>query len=114
MPHFIIDCSYGVLSYATEETINTQVHQVALSTDLFDERDIKVRINSFKNYLVGCKKEEFIHVFANIMEGRSQSQKAELSKRMVQRLTNMFPGVPNIAMNVREFEKSTYCNRNML
>jgi len=26
----------------------------------------------------------------------------------------MFPQVSNIAMNVSEFEKSTYCNKNMI
>jgi len=26
----------------------------------------------------------------------------------------MFPQVANIAINVRDFEKATYCNKNML
>jgi len=29
-------------------------------------------------------------------------------------LSEMFPQVSNIAMNVSEFEKSTYCNKNMI
>ena len=63
---------------------------------------------------MGNKKEDFIHVFANIMEGRSTEQKADLSNKVVQKLTSMFPHISKIAMNVRDFDKATYCNRDML
>lgn len=114
MPHFVVDCSKGVLFFHDEETINQQIHIIANSTDLFEENDIKVRVNSFETYIVGNKKEDFIHVFANIMEGRTVAQKANLSKLIVKKLTEMFPNVANIAMNVSDFEKATYCNKNML
>ena len=114
MPHFVLDCSAEILDIHAEEDIIAQIHRVAFSTKLFNEGDIKVRLNPYKQYLVGNKKAYFIHVFANILEGRTVAQKADLSKRVVQRLAAMFPQVPNIAMNVREFEKATYCNRNMI
>lgn len=114
MPHFVMDCSKSILDIHSEEEIIRQVHFVANSTRLFDERDIKVRVNSFKKYLVGNKKEDFIHVFTDIMGGRSVEQKADLSKKIVQKLTDMFPHVNNIAMNVRDFDRETYCNRDML
>ena len=114
MPHFIVDCSETVFTEHSEEEILEQVHFVAHSTGLFDEGDIKVRVNPFKTYSVGNKKEDFIHVFAYIMEGRSIEQKADLSKRVVQRLASLFPMVSKIAMNVYDFEKATYFNRDML
>ena len=114
MPHFVLDCSESVLEIHPEEQIIQQVHNVANSTQLFNEGDINVRVNIYKQYLVGNKKEDFIRVFANIMEGRSVEQKADLSKKVVQMLATMFPNVPNIGMSVSEFEKATYCNRNMI
>ena len=114
MPHFIIDCSESILKTYSEEQIIKQVHLAANSTELFNENDIKVRVNPFKKYSTGNKIQDFIHVFANIMEGRSIEQKAKLSKKIVQELTSMFPTVPNIGTNIIEFEKATYCNRNML
>ena len=114
MPHFILDCSETVLAEHSEEQILEQVHFVAHSTGLFDEDDIKVRVNPFKTYAVGNKKQDFIHVFAYIMEGRSTEQKADLSKRVVQKLSSLFPRVSKIAMNVYDFERATYCNREML
>ena len=114
MPHFIIDCSEGILGSHSEEEIIEQVHISAVSTELFNKNDVKVRVNVFKKYSTGDKKEDFIHVFANIMEGRSIEQKFNLSQTIVRHLTLMFPLVPNIGTNVIEFEKTTYFNRNML
>jgi len=114
MPHFIIDCSEGILKSRSQDEIIAQVHISAVSTKLFNKNDVKVRVNFFEKYSTGDKKEDFIHVFANIMQGRSIEQKANLSKTIVKDLTLMFPLVPNIGTNVIEFEMATYFNRNML
>ena len=65
MPHFVIDCSQSILQSKTEEQVIERVHRAATSTNLFDEGDIKVRVNPFAIYSVGNKREDFIHVFAN-------------------------------------------------
>ena len=90
------------------------VFDTAFTTGLFKREDIKVRINPFTNYLVGGKKDDFIHVFANIMEGRNTAQKKNLSDNIVRGLKAMFPEVPIISINIRDFEKSTYCNKTMV
>ena len=114
MPHFIVDCSESVLDVHSEEQILEQVHLIAHATQLFDEDDIKVRVHPYRKYLVGNKKQDFIHVFAYVMEGRSTGQKADLSRRIVQTLSSMLPHIAKIAVNVYDFEKATYCNRDML
>jgi len=114
MPHFVMDCSDTVLNLYEQKFICEQIHLVALDTGLFVESEIKVRLNPFKTCLVGNNKEAFIHVFAHIMQGRTTIQKATLSKQVVVKLTKMFPSIENIAMNVADFEKATYCNQAML
>ena len=114
MPHFVMDCSESVLKSHDEEFIIQQIHFAANSTGLFDEGDIKVRLNLFQKYSVGNKREDFIHVFAHIMQGRTTEQKAHLSQKIVAELVALFPDVPNIATNISDFEKATYCNRAML
>ena len=114
MPHFIMDCSENILNTHDEEFIIEQIHLVAHSTGLFDEGDIKVRINPFKKYSVGNTHKDFIHVFAHIMQGRTTEQKAKLSQQVVSKLVALFPDVLNIAINISDFEKATYCNRAML
>lgn len=115
MPHFVIDCSEDILNKIDSKSILIKVHETANNSNLFDESDIKVRLNPFKeNYLVGGKKEPFIHVFANIMEGRTKDQKSKLSKEIVSVLKMLFPNITFIAINIRDFEKATYCNKSMV
>lgn len=110
MPHFVIDCSENIIKLKSPQDIMQKVYDAAEITNLFDKGDIKVRINPFKHYNIG-NHDNFIHVFANIMQGRNTTQKNILSKKIVGVLNSMFPDVPIISMNIRDFEAKTYCNK---
>ena len=84
---------------------------VAEDTGLFDPATIKVRMRGFAEYTCGTDDSDFIHVFASIMDGRTTAMKKALSQAVVDRLIELYPDVPNIAMNVWEFEKATYTKR---
>jgi 5-carboxymethyl-2-hydroxymuconate isomerase len=114
MPHFVIDCSEQIIKLETPENIMQKVYDTAKSTGLFTPEDIKVRINPFQFYTTGNTDDDFIHIFANIMEGRTTEQKAMLSKRIVTELKAVFPEVPVISINIRDFERATYCNKEMV
>ena len=114
MPHFVIDCSENIIRIKSPKEIIQKVYDTAESTNLFDKGDIKVRINPFEYYNIGNTKDDFIHIFANIMEGRNVSQKKNLSERIIAELKLMFPDVPIISINIRDFEKATYCNKSMI
>ena len=114
MPHFIIDCSENVIKLKSPDEIIQEVYDSAESTELFAKGDIKVRINPFKYFNVGNTKEDFIHIFANLMEGRNTEQKRNLSRKIISTLKLMFPDVPIISINIRDFEQSTYCNKSMV
>ena len=89
------------------------VYNAAESTGLFATSGvggIKVRLNPYQHFRNVDSHEHFVHVFANIMEGRTQEQKRTLSQKVVQTLKQALPTVEIISMNVREFEKATYCN----
>jgi len=90
------------------------VYDVAAASGLFEEGDIKVRIHPFEHYTIGNTKANFLHIFANIMEGRNSKQKRMLSQGIISELKKMFPEVPIISINIRDFEKATYCNRSMV
>lgn len=114
MPHFVIDCSENIILIKSPEEIIQKVYDSAESTNLFEKGDIKVRINPFKYYNIGNSKDDFIHIFANIMEGRTVSQKKNLSENIITELKIMFPDVPIISINIRDFERATYCNKTMI
>jgi len=114
MPHFVIDCSQNILNLKSPEEIMQAVYDSAESTGLFDVGDIKVRINPFQYYNIGNTKDDFIHIFANIMEGRTTEQKINLSHKIIGQLKVMFPEVSIVSINIRDFEKATYCNKSMV
>ncbi len=114
MPHFVLDCSEHIIKLQSPEEIIQAIYDTAESTNLFDKGDIKVRINPFTYYTIGNSKDDFIHIFGNIMEGRTEAQKSDLSRRIVTTLKSMFPDVPILSINIREFEKSSYCNKSMV
>jgi 5-carboxymethyl-2-hydroxymuconate isomerase len=114
MPHFVIECSENIVKLKTPEEIILAVYNIAEATNLFAVGDIKARINPYTNYTVGGTKNDFIHVFGHIMQGRNTEQKANLSKQIITKLKSMFPDVPVISMNVIDFEKATYCNKSMV
>lgn len=114
MPHFVIDCSKNIIKIKSPKEIIQKVYDTAESTNLFEKGDIKVRINPFEYYNIGNTEDDFIHIFANIMEGRNVSQKKNLSERIITELKSMFPNVPIISINIRDFEKATYCNKSMI
>ncbi len=117
MPHFVIDCSESILDLADPDELMRSVYAAAESTGLFASNGvggIKVRLNPYRHYLNVDAHEHFVHVFANIMEGRTQAQKRQLSEAIVRTLKALLPTVSIIAMNVRDFEKATYCNAPMI
>jgi 5-carboxymethyl-2-hydroxymuconate isomerase len=114
MPHFIIDCSENVINQRTPDEIMQEVYDVAEASGLFAENDIKVRIRPFKYFKLGEDKKDFIHIFGNIMEGRTTEQKADLSRKMIARLNRLFPDISILSMNIRDFEKATYSNKALI
>lgn len=114
MPHFIIDCSENVIRLKSADEIMQEVFNSALSTGIFTESEIKVRINPFAFYNNGNTLDDFIHVFAYIMEGRNDDQKGNLSKVIVTKLASILPKVPVISINIQDFEKSNYFNKTMV
>jgi len=117
MPHFIIDCSESILTLSKPQELMQSVYDAAESTKLFAESGvggIKVRLNPYSHFLNVDAHAHFVHVFANIMEGRTQEQKKDLSDNVVRALNALLPDVEIISMNVRDFEKATYCNKPMV
>ena len=90
------------------------VYEVAEETGLFAANDIKVRLRPYQYFILGEGKKDFLHIFGKIMEGRSTEQKANLSRKIMERLNEMFPDLSILSMNIREFEKATYSNKALI
>src|ERR1051325_1225189 len=111
MPHFIIDCSEKIIQQKSPDEIMQAVYDVAEATGLFAANDIKVRLHTYQHFKLGTGKKDFIHIFGNIMEGRSTEQRAKLSRKIIERLNEMFPDISILSINIGEFEQATYSNK---
>ena len=106
MPNFIIDCSESLLEKHEVAVINEKVYEAALSSGLFaDGANIQVRLNPYKDSFMAGKRNEGMHVFARILEGRTKEQKLDLSKKVITVLAELFPDVENIGMDVLDLDK---------
>lgn len=114
MPHFVIHCSETVLDMEPAGELIREVYNVAESTGLFRPKQINVRLQSFRNHQAGKTGDDFIVVFASIMEGRTDEQKNDLSRKMVGKLIMMFPEVTLISMSIDDISKASYVNREIL
>lgn len=113
MPHLIVECSEEILKGVDVSNLVNTIYDEVISTESF-ENNVMVRINTFKHYTTMGSADDFIYVFANILEGRSVENRKLLSRRIVTLLTNKFPNVAKISMNIREFERATFVNNNMI
>lgn len=77
------------------------VFDAAQATELFAVEGVFLNVDGH---------EHFVHVFANLLEGRSERQKADLFAGVVLALKSLLPAVEILSMNVREFERATYRN----
>ena len=117
MPHFIIDCSESILSLTEPDELMRSIYAAAESSGLFARSGvggIKVRLRPYRHFINVDAQEHFVHVFANVMEGRTTEQKKALSEKVIRTLKELLPTVEMISMNIRDFEKATYCNATMV
>jgi len=114
MPNFIVDCPQDVISMRKHVQLMQTISDAAEATGLFNPLDIKVRIRPYEHYLVANKQQDFMHVFGYIREGRTDEQKAMLSRQIVSALKQLYPEFPVISMNVMEFDNVSYLNTRML
>lgn len=114
MPHFIVECSQDILLQKTPDEIMDAIYETADATGLFAPNDIKVRLQPYQYFRLGNGKKNFLHVFGYIMEGRTTEQKANLSKRISIKLTELLPEISFLSVNICEFEMATYSNKALI
>ncbi|HCN47754.1 MAG TPA: 5-carboxymethyl-2-hydroxymuconate isomerase [Chryseobacterium sp.] len=114
MPHFIVECSHDILLQKTPDEILDTIYETADATGLFAPNDIKVRLQPYQYFRLGNGKKNFLHVFGYIMEGRTTEQKADLSKQISIKLTELLPKISFLSVNISEFEMATYSNKALI
>ncbi len=108
MPHCIIEYSKEIEDKIKPIELIKKVYQGALKSNLFKDKDIKIRTISFTDYQTGNKKINFIHVTVKILSGRSQELRALLSNLILNELKNINIKSISITVEICEIENKSY------
>lgn len=108
MPHLTVE--YGGVDMPQEAL--PELHQTLSNSGLFEEYDLKIRLFRYAeaDYLTGGGKQAFAHLTLNLLEGRNETAKAELSRALaetVQKLTARAPSI-QISVDLRDMVRATY------
>lgn len=110
MQQFVVDCSANLIESIPVEIFYKEIYYSAAASGFFRNEDIAVRLRPFEYYDVGNKRRDFIHVFAYVVRELTTEQKADLSRRIVTKLHDLFSEVEEISMNIFEIEEASYCD----
>ncbi|MCI5054562.1 MAG: 5-carboxymethyl-2-hydroxymuconate isomerase [Flavobacteriales bacterium] len=114
MPHFVLEYSEKLLDEDSKSAIMNKILQVAHEAAIFDPGTIKVRLRPHQYYARYEGEPEFVHLLAYIMEGRSEDTRKSLSRALGSVLVRFFSDLDVISVDIREIQKSTYTNKNLL
>lgn len=108
MPHCIIE--YSTDLDEKDDLIKTveMVNQNLVDSKLFEEKTIKTRAIPVSTFLVGGEKVSFLHATIRLLEGRTDKQKATLSKGILKTFTKKYPLIKNISVEVVDINPNCY------
>jgi 5-carboxymethyl-2-hydroxymuconate isomerase len=98
MPHFVVDCSQGVLDNASPDNLMRAIADAASASGLVRSYEtIKVRIQPFAHYSEAGASTDFIHVIA-YLSGLSVNDSSNLADKVIAAVKEQAPGVPLVTM----------------
>ncbi len=111
MPHCVLDCSRAIEKHAKLADIIKGVHDAAEGSGLFHKGTVKVRVHVYDHYTISGTADDFVHTIAYIMAGRTEEQRANLSRQILLALKALLPTVRVLTVDIREMNRATYSDR---
>ena len=108
MPHMVIEYTPPKDSEITDEDLMMAVHWAAVSTGIFEESTIKVRIKQFQSAFVGGRHDQFVHVTIYLIDGRDEETKKKLTQTVHDRLASMFADYASVSVDARDLDREVY------
>jgi 5-carboxymethyl-2-hydroxymuconate isomerase len=108
MPHCIIEYAKEIEQSLAVSKLLLGVHQTVVESQLFEEPSIKTRAIAYEHYLTGGDKIPFIHVTLKILFGRNHQQKKDLTKLVLDKLSEIVVPPISLSVEVIDIEKVSY------
>lgn len=108
MPHLVIEYTPDEKAEITDEDLMAAVHWAAVSTGIFEENAIKVRIKQYASAFVAGRLDTFAHVTIYLIDGRDNEIKKELTQTVHDRLASLFPDYASVSVDARDLDREVY------
>jgi 5-carboxymethyl-2-hydroxymuconate isomerase len=111
MPHLVIEYSDDALDQAALKDLMQSLAKTAAQTRIMKPEDIKVRAQSYGDYLVGGQQDSFIHLSVYLLAGRTSEQKEMLSVSLRQSMVDLCSDVVSLSVDIRDMDGDAYKKR---
>jgi 5-carboxymethyl-2-hydroxymuconate isomerase len=111
MPHLVVEYSEGALGEIPASVLMQRLHDTAGQTGVMAADDIKVRVRGFGDFLVGGKRDSFVHLSVYLLAGRPPAQKRSLSVALRQTMVDLLPHVISLSVDIRDMDPDAYKKR---
>ncbi|MCC4862257.1 5-carboxymethyl-2-hydroxymuconate Delta-isomerase [Vibrio splendidus] len=110
MPNLVLEYSNSVDERVNIQGLLEDLHQVTLNCGLFDVSSVKSRSLRCHNWLVGDEEDnvDFVHISFELLSGRTEEQKRELSRLLMQTLQEQASHIRSLTVNIRDMDKSCF------
>lgn len=108
MPHFIVERTAQGATGPSVSTLMAEIHKAAVSTSIFNEKTIKVRVREYDDVLVAGEPASFIHVTIYLIDGRDKPTKKRLATAIHDCLRRLDPEVISVSVDVRDLDSDIY------
>ncbi|WP_117236273.1 5-carboxymethyl-2-hydroxymuconate Delta-isomerase [Vibrio maerlii] len=110
MPNLVLEYSNSVDERVNVQGLLEDLHQVVLNCGLFDVPSVKSRTLRCHNWLIGDKEDDvdFIHINFELLAGRTEEQKRELSRQLMAVLQEQAHSVYSLTVNIRDMDTTCF------
>src|ERR1700753_199559 len=111
MPHLGIEHSADELDRAALKDLMQSLAEAAEQTGVMKPEEIKVRAQSYHDYLIAGKQDSIIHLYGYLLAGRTPGQKEMLSISLRRMMVDLCPDVVSLSVDIRDMDPDAYKKR---
>jgi 5-carboxymethyl-2-hydroxymuconate isomerase len=111
MPHLVIEYSDGAIDHPVLKELMQGLAETGAQTGVMKPEDIKVRAQSYRDYLIAGRQDSFIHLSVYLLAGRTAEQKEMLSISLRRTMVDLCPEVVSLSVDIRDMDPDAYKKR---
>lgn len=110
MPNLVMEYSNSVDERVNVQGLLEDLHFVVLQSGLFDTLSVKSRALRCHHWLLGDEGDssDFIHIGFELLAGRTEEQKRDLSRQLMAVLQQQAGHVRSLTVNIRDMDPSCF------